>query len=95
MWAAWFGDRLMVWRGPLFARAIVLQAEVLSGGVHHLGPREVRSCGGHPVAVNLQVWDGSQMEVATAEHTRLALVGPYLAAVVNHRPQAPVSRRRP
>jgi hypothetical protein len=95
MWAAWIGDVLVVWRGPLFARAIPLRAEILSGGVHNTGPREVRRCGSHPIAVSLQVWDGSQVEVATAEQARHALVGPYLAAVVNHRPQTPVSRRQP
>jgi hypothetical protein len=94
MRAAWIGDVLMVWRGPVFARAIPLRAEISENGVYALAPSEVRWCGSHPIALCIRAWDGSQVEVATAEKARLALVGPYLTAVVNHRPHAPIPRRQ-
>jgi hypothetical protein len=94
MHAAWIGDVLMVWRGPVFARAVPLRAAISESGVYALPSSEVRWCGSHPIAVSILVWDGSQIEVAAAEKARLALAGPYLAAVVNHRPHAPIPRRQ-
>jgi hypothetical protein len=94
MWAAWSGDVLMVRRGPVLARTIPLLAQVSPYGVHPLAVREVRWCGRHPIAVGLQVWDGSRVEVAADTATRLALVGPYLVAALDHRPPAPIPRRQ-
>jgi hypothetical protein len=93
MWAAWVGDELVVRRGPVFARAITLRAEISASGIRTLVPREARWCGARPVAVGLQVRDGSRMEVAADEKARLALVGPYLVAAADHRPRAPVPWR--
>jgi hypothetical protein len=94
MWAVWIEDVLVVRRGPVFARVIPIRAQVGAGGVCTLTPRDLRWCGPHPIAVGLRVWDGSRVEVAAAEDTRLALVGPYLIAAVNDLPQAPLRRRQ-
>lgn len=94
MWAVWIEDVLVVRRGPVFARVIPIRAQIGEAGVCTLTRRDVRWCGSDPIAVGLRVWDGSRMEVAAAEDTRLALVGPYLVAAVNDRPQAPLRRRQ-
>ncbi|MEV4641439.1 hypothetical protein AB0J80_29255 [Actinoplanes sp. NPDC049548] len=93
MWAAWDDDMLVIRRGPVSSRIIVLRASV-SQGVYTLPAADVRRCGPHPVAVCLLVWDGSRIEVAASGDSRLALVGPYLTAAVNDLPQAPVRRRQ-
>jgi hypothetical protein len=94
MWAIWMGDVLVVRRGPVIARTIPLKARVSASGVYTVLPREVTRFGPRPIAIDLQVWDGSRVEVVAAAHERLALVGPYLAAAINDLPQAPVPRRR-
>jgi len=94
MWAFWVDDVLIVRRGPGFARVIPLRAQVIPDGVYTLPPYDAPRCGPHPIAVRLQVWDGSRMEVAAAQDSRLDLVGPYLAAAVNDLPKAPVPRHQ-
>jgi hypothetical protein len=94
MWAMWVGDELVVRRGPVFDREIVLRARVTSAGVYVPARGRARWWGHHPIAVGLTVSDGSWVEVAADEEARMALVGPYLAAAVNDLPRAPVPRRQ-
>jgi hypothetical protein len=93
MWARWDGDVLVVRRGPVFARAMVLRATVSRVGVYVLPVRDTRGRG-RAIAVGLRLCDDSRVDVAAAEQTRVALVGPYLAAAINDLPRAPVPRRR-
>jgi hypothetical protein len=90
MWATWAGDVLKVRRGPLFDRVLVLRATVADGGIYRLPVREAQRCGPRPVAVCLRICDDSQLEVVTAEESRLDLVGPYLVAAIHGLPGAPV-----
>lgn len=90
----WVGDELVVRRGPVFDREIVLRARVTSAGVYVLARGKARWWGHQPIAVGLTVSDGSWVEVAADEEARMALVGPYLAAAVNDLPRAPVPRRQ-
>ena len=94
MWAMWVGDELVVRRGPVFDREIVLRARVTSAGVYVLARGKARWRRHHPIAVGLTVSDGSWVEVAADGEARMALVGPYLAAAINELPRAPVPRRQ-
>jgi hypothetical protein len=93
MWARWDGDVLVVRRGPVFARAVVLRATVSRVGVYVLPVRDTRGRG-RAIAVGLWLCDDSRVDVAAAEQTRVALVGPYLAAAISDLPRAPVPRRQ-
>jgi hypothetical protein len=90
MWASWSGDVLLVRRGPVFDRILELPATVTTDGVYRLPAHEAKRCGPRPVAVCLQVRDGSRIEVVTGEQARLDVVGPYLIAAIHGLPQAPV-----
>jgi hypothetical protein len=94
MWATWAGDELVVRRGPVFDRKVVLRSRVVSAGVYVLARGSARWCGHRPIAVGLTVADGSWVEVAADSDARMALVGPYLAAAINDLPRAPVPRRQ-
>jgi hypothetical protein len=89
MWALWTDDVLLVRRGPILARTLPLPAQITPTGVYTLPPGDVKRCGPRPIAITLRVWDGSRIDVATDDDTRLTLVGPYLAAAINDLPQAP------
>jgi hypothetical protein len=81
MWARWTGDVLIIRRGPLLPRILSLQAQMCRAGVYTVPPDE--SVGfDRPVAAGLRLCDDSAVEVVTAGHSRLALVGPYLVAAI-------------
>jgi hypothetical protein len=61
----------------------------VSRRVYAVPLRDVRSLGPEPIAIDLRVWDGSRIEVATERCGRLNLVGPFLAAAVSALPTAP------
>lgn len=85
--ARWLGDALIVRRGLFSWRDVRLVARVHSDGVQNVPSWDVTRCGDNPVSVELLVADGSRVEVAAPATERLALVGPYLAAVVKGFPR--------
>ncbi|MFC7528652.1 hypothetical protein [Actinoplanes sp. GCM10030250] len=93
MWARWCGDVLVVRRGLIFDRTVWLAARVSPVGVHTVPARDARRCGRDPIAVRLQLHDGSVIEVTTSASERLELVGPFLAAALSDLPKAPARRR--
>jgi hypothetical protein len=94
MWAMWVGDVLVVRRGPVLARAVQLPAQWSPTSVYVVPPRDVRKLGPDPIAIDLKMWDGSRIEVATEQGGRIDLVGPFLAAAVSALPTAPAPRSR-
>jgi hypothetical protein len=89
MWAMWVDDVLVVRRGPVFARTIPLPAQRSLTNVYTVPPRDVRSLGPNPIAIDLKAWDGSRIEVAAGRGARLNLVGPFLTAALSALPTAP------
>jgi hypothetical protein len=94
LWARWEGDELVVRRGVLLLRTARLPARVRSDGVYLLTCLDVTRLGGQPIAVDLEISDGSRIEVATRNSARSALVGPYLTAALHGLPRAPAPRRQ-
>jgi hypothetical protein len=92
MWAVWTEDVLVVRRGPVLARTLLLHAQRPPTSVYAVPPRDVRSLGPEPIAIDLKVWDGSRIEVVTERGRRANLVGPFLAAAVSALPTAPTPR---
>jgi hypothetical protein len=94
MWAMWADDVLVVRRGPVLTRSVRLRAQWSPTSVYAVAPREVRSLGPAPIAVDLTIGDGSRIEVAADQRGRMNLVGPFLAAAVSALPRAPAPRSR-
>lgn len=80
MWAMWAGDMLIVRRGPLLPRILLLRAGVCGGGVYRVPPDDLARRERNAVAVVLQLGDGSWVEMAAGVDDGLTMVGPYLAA---------------
>jgi hypothetical protein len=89
MWARWADDVLIVRRGPVLPRTVPLRAHVLRTSVYAVSLREARRLGSDPIAIDLEVGDGSRIELAAQREARLSLVGPFLAAAVSALPEAP------
>ncbi len=94
MWALWDDDVLVVRRGPVLARPILLRTQPYVDGVHSLLGEAPRRCGPGPIGVVLKIWDGSRIEIAASDLNRMLMVGPYLTAAINDLPPAPAPRRR-
>lgn len=94
MWARWVDDVLVVRRGPVLARTVLLRVHRSPTSVYAVPPWDVRRLGPDPIAIDLKVWDGSRIEVAAEQCGRLNLVGPFLAAAVSALPTAPAPRSR-
>jgi hypothetical protein len=91
--ARWVDDELVVWCRPVLLTSVKLRGRIRRDGVYRLTILDVKRCGYRPVAIELDLPDGSRIEVATTEAARMQLVGPYLAAAVNDLPRAPRRRR--
>ena len=94
MWAMWVDDALVVRRGPVLARTVLLRAQGSPTSVYAVPPRDVRSLGPHPIAIDLKVEDGSRIEVVAEPCARLNMVGPFLAAALSALPTAPACPSR-
>jgi hypothetical protein len=94
MWARWAGDVLVVRRGPVLTRAVHLRVQWSPTSVYAIAPREVRSLGPEPIAIDLKIGDGSRIEVAADRRGRMNLVGPFIVAAVSALPRAPAPRSR-
>jgi hypothetical protein len=95
MWAMWVDDVLVVRRGPVLARTVLLRARITRSNVSIVSVREVRRLGPDPIAIALDLWDGSMIEIAAEEEARLILAGPFIAAAVSALANASMPRRRP
>jgi hypothetical protein len=94
VWARWVDDVLVVRRGRVVLRRVELPARILDDGVRVLSESDAPRCGYRPIAVELEVADGSRIEVVASEYARHSLVGPYLAAALHGLPRAPAPRRQ-
>ena len=91
--ARWEGDELVVWNRPVLLTSVKLRGRICRDGVYRLTVLDVKRCGYRPVAVELELTDGSRIEVATIDAARIELVGPYLTAALKELPRAPRRRR--
>jgi hypothetical protein len=91
--ARWVGDELVVWRRPVLLLPVRLRARICRDGIYRLTVLDVKRCGYRPVAIEIELSDGSRIEVATTDAARVELVGPYLAAALKDLPRAPRRRR--
>jgi hypothetical protein len=57
--------------------------------VYAIPTTDVSRLGTDPIAIDLEVWDGSRIEVAAGRGARLDLVGSFLVAAVSALPTAP------
>lgn len=94
LWARWMGDELLVRRGGVLMRTVRLPAKVRSDGIYLLTCMDVTQLGSQPIAIELEISDGSRIEVAARSSARLHLVGPYLGAALHGLPRAPAPRRQ-
>jgi hypothetical protein len=92
--ARWVGDEFVVWRRPVLLASVKLRGRICRDGVYRLTSQEVTRCGYRPLAVELDLSDGSRIEVATTEWARIELVGPFLTAALKDLPRAPKRRRQ-
>jgi hypothetical protein len=91
--ARWTGDELVVWRRPMLLKSVKLRGRISLGGVYRLTVLDAKKCGSRPLAIELDLSDGSRIEVATTETARTELVGPYLNAALKDLPRAPKRHR--
>jgi hypothetical protein len=94
LWARWIGDELLVRRGRVLMRTVRLPAKVRGDGIYLLTCLDVTQLGSQPIAVELEISDGSRIEVAARTSARLDLVGPYLGAALRGLRRAPAPRRQ-
>src|SRR4051794_39320593 len=64
LWARWMGDELLVWRGRVLMRTVRLPAKVRNDGIYLLTCLDVTQLGSQPIAIELEISDGSRIEVA-------------------------------
>ena len=91
--ARWVGDELVVWTRPVLLTSVKLRGRICRDGLYRLTVIDVKRCGYRPVAIELELTDGSRIEVAATDAARVELVGPYLAAALKDLPRAPRRRR--
>jgi hypothetical protein len=91
--ARWVGEELVVWPRPVLLTSVRLRGRICRDGVYRLTVVDVKRCGYRPIAIELDLADGSRIEVATTDVARTELVGPYLTAAMKDLPNAPRRRR--
>jgi hypothetical protein len=94
LWARWERDELVVRRGMLLMRTVRLPARVRGDGIYLLTCLDVTKLGSRPIAIELEISDGSWIELAAKSSARLGLVGPYVGAALHGLPRAPAPRRQ-
>jgi hypothetical protein len=94
LWARWEHDELVVRRGRLRMRAARLPARVRGTGIYLLTCLDVTKLGSRPIAIELEISDGSWIEISARSSARLDLVGPYVGAALHGLPRAPAPRRQ-
>jgi hypothetical protein len=92
-WAAWVDDVLLVRSGALRLWLTPLSVGVAEDvRLQALGPGEVRGLGPRPVALQVTVRGGGELEIAVAAESADRLVGPFLTAALSGLPDAPRER---
>src|SRR5689334_13591220 len=69
--ARWVEDELVVWTRPVLLTSVKLRGRICRDGVHRLTVIDVKRCGYRPLAVELELTDGSRIEVATTDAARV------------------------
>ena len=80
--AVWVHDVLLVQRGWLFPRLVVLPVRFPEESMRFAAPGEVTGLGRMPLAMELRLDDGRVVAVAAANRDRTPLAGPFLAAAI-------------
>lgn len=80
--AVWIHDVLLVHRGWLFPRLVVLPVRLPEESMRLAAPGEVTGLGRMPLAMELRLDDGRVVAVAAANRDRTPLAGPFLAAAI-------------
>lgn len=90
--ARWVHDVLVVQRGLLFPRVLIIPARIPEDTIQDADRDRILGLGIRPIAVSLRLDDGRLVEVAAARTDRTLLAGPFLAAAIPGLPQAPADR---
>jgi hypothetical protein len=80
--AVWIHDVLLVERGRLFPRLLVLPVRLPDDSMRFARPGEVSGLTTMPLVMELRLDDGSLVAVAAASQDRTSLAGPFLAAAI-------------
>lgn len=80
--AVWIHDVLLVQRGRLFPRLLVLPVRLPDDSMRFAEPGEVGGLARMPLVMELRLDDGSLVAVAAASQDRTNLAGPFLAAAI-------------
>jgi len=80
--AVWIHDVLLVQRGRLFPRLLVLPVRLPDDSIRFAKPGEVSGLTTMPLVMELRLDDGSLVAVAAASRDRTSLAGPFLAAAI-------------
>jgi hypothetical protein len=80
--AVWIHDVLLVQRGRLFPRLLVLPVRLPDDSMRFAEPGEVSGLTTRPLVMELRLDDGSLVAVAAASEDRTSLAGPFLAAAI-------------
>jgi len=80
--AVWVHDVLLVQRGRLFARLLVLPVRLPEDSMRFAAPGETTGLGRMPLVMELRLDDGALVAVAAANRDRTLLAGPFLAAAI-------------
>ena len=80
--AVWIHDVLLVQRGRLFPRLLVLPVRLPDDSMRFARPGEVSGLRTMPLVMELRLDDGSLVAVAAASQDRTSLAGPFLAAAI-------------
>jgi hypothetical protein len=85
--AAWVHDVLLVQRGIVRPRTLVLAAAGCDQAVRTTCRVEVRRLGTHPVVLLVRLDDGRTVEVAARQGDTGVLAGPFLTAAIRNLPR--------
>jgi len=80
--AVWVHDVLLIQRGRLFPRLLVLPVRLPDDSMRFAEPGEVSGLTARPLVMELRLDDGSLVAVAAASRDRTSLAGPFLAAAI-------------
>ena len=91
--AQWVHDVLLVRRGPLGGRTLVLPVRRPAEQIRLATAGEVRELGPEPLVLGLTLDGGETVEVAVPVGARAQVVGPFLAAAIPGLPEAQAEPR--
>jgi len=92
--AYWIEDVLVVRRGPVLNRSVVLPVRWCDDSTRAATGQKPKRCGDRPLILRLTLVDGCRIAITAGEDARLDLVGPYLSAALRGLPDGPAPGRR-